>query len=321
MAWPIALVLTIVGAALVVLGFAVFGKIEPTDSGTDSADFSSGFMQLVAFVLIVPGWVIYLIGLARGRSQRQHAGDGVPAELAEPPSTDDPAVVGTVVNRGTPSGRAVAGTVLGLAHNGALSITEHGPQLVIDLAPNARASSTTDQLVLDALWARADERGHVVAPPLWPGRPSWWSDYVKDARARAMTAGLVESRIPFVGLMTVTIFTVVGLSLIFFWYLAAFVGFILLANGLPHLIARASGHRLTARGEVVRKQWLAFGRYIRAHRSLRDVGASGVAMWGPNLVYGVLVGEGDRAAAQLAPDVGRDRLEPAVIEYERTIEL
>jgi len=45
-------------------------------------------------------------------------------------------------------------------------------------------------------------------------------------------------------------------------------------------------------------------------------------MWGPNLVYGVLVGEADRAASQLAPDVGRDRLEPpAPIEYEPTIEL
>jgi len=136
-----------------------------------------------------------------------------------------------------------------------------------------------------------------------------------------MAAGLVESRIPFIGLMLVSIFTATGLALIFFWYIASFVGFILLANGLPHLVARASGYRLSAAGLTARAQWIAFGRYIRAHESLRDVGLAGVAMWGPNLVYGVLVGEGDKAARLLAPDVGRDEPEPGELTARFTTEL
>jgi uncharacterized membrane protein len=131
----------------------------------------------------------------------------------------------------------------------------------------------------------------------------------------------VESRIPFIGLMLVSIFTATGLALIFFWYIASFVGFILLANGLPHLIARASGYRLSATGIAERARWIAFGRYVHAHGSLRDVGPAGVAMWGPNLVYGVIVGEGDTAARMLAPDVGRDEPPPGALTAQYTTEL
>ncbi|HEY8218199.1 MAG TPA: hypothetical protein VIH82_13765, partial [Acidimicrobiia bacterium] len=118
-----------------------------------------------------------------------------------------------------------------------------------------------------------------------------------------------------------SIFTATGLALIFFWHIAAFIGFILLANGLPHLVARASGYRLSAAGLTARAQWIAFGRYIRSHNSLRDVGPAGVAMWGPNLVYGVIVGEGDKAAKALAPHVGRDEPPPGALTTTFTTEL
>ena len=51
------------------------------------------------------------------------------------------------------------------------------------------------------------------------------------------------------------------------------------------------------------------------------MGAAGVAIWGPNLVYGVLVGEGDLTAKQLSPDVGNDRFEPQELELTKTVEL
>ena len=118
---------------------------------------------------------------------------------------------------------------------------------------------------------------------------------------RAIAAGLVETRIPFIGLMLVCIFTATALALVFFWYIVAFVGFILLANGLPHLITRASGYRLSVAGVRARAEWQAFGEYLRAHQSLREVGPAGVVVWGPYLVYGVLVGEGEKAALLLTP--------------------
>ncbi len=320
LSWPIALLFTIVGATLIVLGFAVFGKLSVPAAG-EADGVTSGIMYVIAFLLIVPAWAIYLLATVRRRGERRRAASDVPDELAEPPSADDPAIVGTVVNEGTPSGRAVAATVLGLAARDVIDVQEHGPQVVVVVPSDAQGATATDRMVLGGLRANADERGHVTGPPLWPDRPEWWGDYVQEARKRAIAAGLVETRIPFVGLMLVSIFTATGLAIIFFWYLAAFIGFILLANGLPHLIARASGFRLSVAGIEVRARWIAFGRYIRAHRSLREVGAAGVAMWGPNLVYGVLVGEGDKAARQLAPDVGRDRFEPHQTEFTQTIEL
>jgi hypothetical protein len=318
LAWPVALMFTVVGLALIVLGFTVIGKVTPDDAD-DS--FGRTVVEIVGWFLIVVPWVIYVLVMVRRVRRSRDADAGVPAELPEPPSTDDPAVVGAVVNRGAPSGRAVAATMLGLAARGAIDIQEHGSNVVVVVPDAARGATPTDSLVLGGLRARADARGHVQGPPLWPDDPPWWGDYVRDARGRAIAAGLVETRIPYVGLMLVSIFSATGLALLFFWYIAAFVGFILLANGLPHLVARASGFHLTPAGVNVRARWIAFGRYIRAHRSLRDVGAAGVAMWGPNLVYGVLVGEGDRAARQLAPDVGRDRFEPAETEMTKTVEL
>ena len=316
---PLALFFTIVGAALIVAGFTVIGKVDvPSGDGVLDPGI---VLDVVALLLIVPGWILYARYVVRRSRQRRNAAVDVPRELAEPPGRDDPAVVGVVVGEGRPSGRAVAATVLGLADRGVIEIQEAGDKVRIDLPPDAAGATTTDKIVLGALRARADEKGDVVGPPIWPHEIDWWRDYAHDARARAMALGLVESRIPFVGLMLVSIFTATGLAILFFWYIASFIGFILLANGLPHLIARASGYRLSPAGVTARARWIAFGRHIHAHRSLRDVGPAGVAMWGPNLVYGVLVGEGDKAARILAPDVGRDELPPGALTRQYRVEL
>jgi hypothetical protein len=315
---PIAILFTVVGATLIVLGFTVIPKVEVPEAG----GFDSGIiMDVLAFLFIVPGWIFYARYALRHAHKRRDAVVGVPRELPEPPGRDDPAVVGTVVGEGRPRGRAIAATVLGLADRGVIEIQEAGDRVRIAVPADASGSTYTDELVLDGLRARADERGDVVGPPIWPKDVEWWPEYARDARARAIEARLVESRIPFVGLMIVSIFTATGLALLFFWHIAAFVGFILLANGLPHLIARASGYRLSPAGIRARAEWIAFGRHIRAHDSLRDVGPAGVAMWGPNLVYGVLVGEGDRAARALAPDVGRDEPPPGALTAQFTTEL
>ncbi|HEY8218216.1 MAG TPA: hypothetical protein VIH82_13850, partial [Acidimicrobiia bacterium] len=195
---PLALCFTVVGAALVVLGFTVVPKVEvPGGSGFDSGII----LDVIALLLIVPGWILYVRFLVRHGRARREAVEGVPHELPEPPGRDDPAVVGTVVGEGRPRARAVAATVLGLADHGAIEIQEAGERVRIAVPPDATGATHTDELVLEGLRERADERGSVVGPPIWPDHLDWWRDYASDARARAMSAGLVENRIPFVGLM------------------------------------------------------------------------------------------------------------------------
>ena len=101
--------------------------------------------------------------------------------------------------------------------------------------------------------------------------------------------------------MVLSIVTATVLAIAIFWYTLAFVGLILLANGIPHLIVRFGGYRLSVVGTIERARWLAFGRGLRDRGGLATVGPGGVSMWGPYLVYGVLFGGAPRAAAALTP--------------------
>ncbi len=110
--------------------------------------------------------------------------------------------------------------------------------------------------------------------------------------------------------MLVLIFSAVALSLVLFEHILVFVGLILFADRVPHLIGPASGYRLTVPGRELRARWEAFGRYLDAQGSVRDVGPAAVAVWGRVLASGVVLGEAPRAARSLtpgAPDEGRDR--------------
>jgi hypothetical protein len=318
--WPVALLFTVIGAALVVVGFTVVGKIEaPGGSGFGS------FIDIVGLLLIVVSWAFYIRVHTKLRRIRRAARVDAPRELAEPPGDGDPAVVGALVGEGKVPARAVAATILGLCDRGVVDVYESGERVVLELPDSQQRGddlSPTDALVLDALRLEADRDGKLAGPPIWRVETDWWwGDYVRSARSRAVADGLVEPRIPLVGLMLVGIFTATGLALIFFWYIAAFVGLILLANGLPHLIARASGYRLSIEGVAARARWIAFGRYLHEQGSLREVGPGGVAIWGPYLVYGVLLGEAERAATVLTPDVEDHHETPSEPAESYTVEL
>ena len=157
--------------------------------------------------------------------------------------------------------------------------------------------------MLDGLRAEISDDGNVVGPPVWKDDIGWWREYVGDARKRAARAGLIETRIPFVALMLVAIMTATAFSLVFFERMPVFIGSILLANGLPHLIARGSGWHLTDDGKRMRAVWRAHGRFLHRHHTLREAGPAGVAIWGPNLAYGAVLGVAERAARPLTPDV------------------
>jgi uncharacterized membrane protein len=120
--------------------------------------------------------------------------------------------------------------------------------------------------------------------------------------------------------MIVMVFTATAFSLVFFERMPVFIGSILLANGLPHLVARGSGFRLTADGKRMRTAWRAYGRYLHRHGSFTDAGPAGVAVWGHNLAYGAVLGVADKAARPLTPDVEGFRDESPQ-EFTRVYEL
>ena len=298
--------LVVVGTFLIVFGFAVAGKTEVP--GGDEGIFTWTF----AAVVLVPVWAVYFWVVLRNRRRRRAgaAPDEVPDSLAEPPSGEDPALVATIVGKGKVPPVAVAATTLAIAQAGWIDLHEVGDRVVVsfDDTPSADwTASGTDRFVLAAMAARRDPAsGDVTGPPLYAPARGWWRGYVADARGRAVAAGLVTPRVPLVGLLILSVVTATIISLVIFWYTFAFVGLLLVANGLPHLIVRIGGYRVTAAGSVERAKWLAFGRGLRDRGGLAEVGPGGVSVWGPYLVYGVLVGAAPRAADALTPrEVGR----------------
>ncbi len=293
---PVAWLFTLVGAAMIVAGFTVVPPIP---------DFGSSniLLTVIAALLVIPAWIVFIVVMFRRLQNRDDVTADVPDELPEPPSNHDPAVVATIIGDGTPDPRAVAGTVLELARRKVISIGEYGEKVVVQITPDGRGEDDGENLVLEELRKIEQPDGDIVGPPIWDDRIGWWSEFRSGARTRATTSGLIETRIPFVALMLVLVFSATGASLLFFERIPVFVGSILFANGAPHLVARTSGYRLTDAGKRLQAAWRAFGRHLHRHGSFRDVGPAGVAMWGPNLVYGAVLGVAERAADPLTPRV------------------
>jgi hypothetical protein len=293
---PIAWLFTLIGAGLIVAGFTVVPKLPDFDT-------SNTLLEVIAAILVIPAWAFFIVAMIRRLARRDDVTGDIPDEIEEPPSTHDPGVVAVVIGEGRPGARAIAGTVLQLAHRHELSVNEYGEKLVIQVDADAKAENDGEALVIGGLRREVNEDGHVVGPPVWKHDIDWWRGFVGDARKRATAADLIETRIPFVALMLVAVFTATGFSLVFFERMPVFIGSILLANGLPHLIARGSGYGLTTNGKRMHAAWRAHGRYLHRHESFRDAGPAGVAIWGPNLAYGAVLGVAEKAARPLTPDV------------------
>jgi hypothetical protein len=294
---PIALLLAVVGAALIVLGFTVIPPI-PDFGATDG---SGVILIVIAALFVIPTWFFFAIYMIKRIATHEDVTIDVPREIPEPPSKLEPSAVSVVVGEGRPTRRAVAGTLLALAEDDKVEINEFGPKVVVDVRRGAAGKTPPERLVLAGLHDVAHGAATIEGPPIWKDRVSWWREFAREARRQATSAGLVEPRIPFIGLMLLMIFTAVGLSLVFFARTAVFVGLILFANGIPHLLARASGFRLTDAGKRARAEWISFGRYLHAQDSVHDVGPAAIAIWGPNLSYGVVLGQAPRVAEMLTP--------------------
>src|SRR5262245_43920261 len=101
-----ALLFTLVGAAFIIIGFTVIPPLPGADAGI--------LMDVLALLFIVPPWLLWIAYHITNFRRRRHEVINVPDELAQPPANLDAAVVATIVGEGTPSRRAIAGTILQL---------------------------------------------------------------------------------------------------------------------------------------------------------------------------------------------------------------
>ena len=233
-----------------------------------------------------------------------------PQHLAEPPDEHDPAVVGLLVDAAKRLDQdAVAGTVLDLAHRRVITIDGYGPdRWVLRVPSDARGRNASEQIVLDALRAQAPN-GEITGPPLWADTsPRWWRAYRADVFKRAKDAGLIRRRfrLLYVGPFAAGI---VGAS----WPLWAnqdqiwIVPVAVIALGMVFALPLGGGFEPTMAGVRSLGKWLAFGRYTADQGHWEDVGPPGIAVWGPYLSYGTVLGTCPWATAQLAPKGGFER--------------
>jgi hypothetical protein len=293
---PWALLLAAVGGACIVLGFVL-----PVGAEFPGGRVLDVILWTVAAIVALPGWLLAFVILRNTRRERRRPIAEVPDELAEPPSDHDPARIAVLVGEGRPNRRAIAGTMLELAHRGVLEIEEYGDRLVVRVRADAEPAGDRERLLLDGLRENADPSGDIVGPPIWKRPVRWWRTFARDARNQAMTEGLVDAAIPFVAFTIAFTFTAVGVSFALFERVLVFVGIIPFAIGITHALGNVGGYKLTHAGRELRARWAAYARYLAEQGSLRDVGPAAVAIWGPNLAYGAVLGQAERAAVPLTP--------------------
>ena len=108
---------------------------DQTEATLDSVDDTNRIGRWIVAGIAIGLPAIFLVRmvihiLAIKIAQRREVSD-IPDELSQPPTADDPAVVGVLWAQGKPDERAVAGTILGLAQRKAVSVEEYGERLVV----------------------------------------------------------------------------------------------------------------------------------------------------------------------------------------------
>lgn len=273
--------------------------------------------RLVAWILVGVGAGVCLLMVVQwyrlqtsDRRARERYQASFPEHLADPPDGHDPAVVALLLADGRRLDQdAVAGTVLDLARRRLLTIDGYGPDRWVLRVPGAaRGDLAHEQVVVDALRAQAPG-GEITGPPLWAAKdPAWWRSYRSAVFKRAKDAGLVRRRfrVLYVGPFAAGIVCAT-------WPLWAtqttlwLVPVLSIALGLVFVLPFGGGFEPTLAGVKSAGRWKAFGRYTADQGHWEDVGPAGVAVWGPYLAYGTVLGTCAFATGQLAPRGGRER--------------
>ena len=284
------------------------GTLAGQEREINLALFAISFIAIGLSVLMVATFVWFNMG---GAAERRRILAKVPREVPEPPDDLDPALVALVGGEGRRLDRdAVAGTILDLARRRAVAIDPLvSGRYRVRVRDRAEPVHATDAVTLEALRSLPPD---TVAPPLWPDRRwRWWRAYRRSVYRRAKDENLVERR--FKAIFVGPCATGLAVGTWPYWGTGRFwlVPIVILASafafGIVMFIPLGARYRLTDPGVLAMGQWRAFGAWIRAHGDLADLSAPAVAIWGPNLSHGAVLGVARRAAAELAPSSGRER--------------
>ncbi len=273
--------------------------LDTVDRGLDAAAW-----LIFGLAVGLPGifWVRVLLHVIAVKIRQHHDVADVPDHVREPPTADEPAVVSVLVGEGTPEKEAVAGTMLKLAQRKAITIDEYGPdRLVVKVPPTEMGVSNSEKIVLSALRGEASDEGVIEGPPVWRKGTSWWRGYKRDAVMSANASGYATRVLRLVDTSGALTTTAVGFCIYFFtrpWVFWVAIPVAMVLSGISSFVA---GWGLTEKGRRHRALWRSFGRYIHDHGELESVGPAGVTIWGPYIVYGVVLGEADDAARVLTP--------------------
>jgi hypothetical protein len=265
-------------------------------------DLSRWIITAVAFGLPAIFWTVVVVGLLRRFRERRKVVSDVPRHVTDPPTPSDPAIVAVLDGEGTPGKRAVAGTILDLARRKQLDVQEYGDKVVLKVPLATTGTNENEQDVLDALRSEGTPEGVVEGPPVWKGSTTWWRGYRKDAIKRARGMGLVTRWLPLAPLSGALITTGLGISLFFFTQPVIYFIIVFGVQIVGYVISFITGYTLTNRGWRERALWRSFARYIDDHGEIKKaVGPAGIAMWGPYLAYGAVLGEATGASKPLTP--------------------
>lgn len=287
---------------------------EALESTLDSQDLQK---RMVTWILVGVGVGVCLLMVVQwyrlqtsDRRARERYQATFPDHLAEPPDGYDPAVVALLLADARKLDQdAVAGTVLDLVHRKVLVLDGYGPdRWVLRVPSGAQGTLAHEQVVIDGLRSQAPG-GEVTGPPLWQDQdPGWWRHYRAAVFKRAKEEGLVRRRfrVLYVGPFAAGIVCAT-------WPLWAtqstiwLVPVLSIALGLVFALPLGGGFEPTLAGVKSAGRWKAFGRYTADQGHWEDVDPAGVAVWGPYLSYGTVLGTCPYATAQLAPRGGRER--------------
>jgi hypothetical protein len=265
-------------------------------------DLGRWVITAVAFGLPAIFWAFVVIGFLRRLRERRRVVRDVPKHLADPPTASDPAVVAVLDGEGSPSRRAVAGTILDLARRKALDVQEYGDKVVVKVPAATTGENENEQAVLSALRSEASADGIVQGSSVWQGSTRWWRGYRKHAIKRARSMGLATKWLPLAPLSGALITTGIGISLFFFTQPVVYFIIVFGVQIVGYVISFITGYTLTDKGWRERALWRSFARYIDDHGEIKKaVGPAGVVVWGPYLTYGAVLGEATAAARPLTP--------------------
>lgn len=264
---------------------------------------------LIALMAATAVWMLRRLTTA-WRSQRDEL-DAVlaapPADAPhEPPSQLEPAIAALMVGETRRDDRCpVAGTILAMARDGTIRIDGIDSQrFTLRLPAGTRGRTPTEEAVLTEL----RPQGNVDATATLTGPPLWGTDnkaaYVRILRVAVKSAqGAGLMRLTLSALVLVPLALAIGLVALIGSAGQSTLAWVVVFAG-PVLAVAASiltGYSRTRAGRAEQERWSDYARWLRTNLELAEVGAPGIAIWGPVLPEAAAIGAAPVASQALSP--------------------